>query len=89
MGHGKGAGTTEPAPVGPAGDVGPIKPGGTNFEKSPSTLVETPRVTYSWELAREQEQRLQGPCSTRCSDPRTLGHGWPLVQGRSEDLTAH
>jgi hypothetical protein len=41
------AGTTEPAPVGPAGDVGPIKPpGGT---KNPSTLVvETPRVTYTW-----------------------------------------
>ncbi len=27
MDHGKGAGTTEPAPVGPAGDAGPIKPG--------------------------------------------------------------
>ncbi len=29
MDHGKGAGTTEPASVGPAGDAGPIKPGGT------------------------------------------------------------
>jgi hypothetical protein len=37
MDHGKGAGTTEPASVGPAGDAGPIKPGGT---KTPSTLPE-------------------------------------------------
>ncbi len=29
MDHGKGAGTTEPAPVGPAGDAGPMRPGGT------------------------------------------------------------
>ncbi len=29
MGHGKGAGTTDSAPVGPTGDAGPIKPGGT------------------------------------------------------------
>ncbi len=41
MDHGKGAGTTEPAPVGPAGDsdVGPIKPGGTKnpFDLSRNT----------------------------------------------------
>ncbi len=29
MDHGKGAGKTEPAPVGPAGDAGPMRPGGT------------------------------------------------------------
>ncbi len=29
MDHGKGAGTTDPAPVGLAGDAGPMKPGGT------------------------------------------------------------
>ena len=34
MGHWQGAGTTEPAPVGPAGDAGPIKPpdGTTNLK---------------------------------------------------------
>ncbi len=35
MDHGKGAGTTEPASVGPAGDAGPIKPGGTKYTKTP------------------------------------------------------
>ena len=34
--HGKGAGTTEPAPLGPAGDAGPIKPGGTKTLIRPS-----------------------------------------------------
>ncbi len=37
MDHGKGAGTTEPAPVGPAGDAGPIKPGGTKTPFRPYT----------------------------------------------------
>ena len=37
MDHGKGAGTTEPAPVGPAGDAGDaIKPGGTKTVLRPS-----------------------------------------------------
>ena len=36
MDHGKGAGTTEPASIGPAGDAGPIKPGGT---KPPFDLI--------------------------------------------------
>jgi hypothetical protein len=39
MDHGKGAGTTEPAPVGPAGDAGPIKPGGTKTPLRPYGLV--------------------------------------------------
>jgi hypothetical protein len=36
--HGKGAGTTDSAPVGPTGDAGPIKPGGTKVYP-PSTLL--------------------------------------------------
>ena len=39
MDHGKGAGTTEPASVGPAGDAGPIKPGGTKTPLRPYGLV--------------------------------------------------
>jgi hypothetical protein len=35
MDHGKGAGMAEPAPVGHAGDAGPIKPGGTGSETPP------------------------------------------------------
>ncbi len=35
MDHGKGAGTTEPAPVGSAGDAGPIMPGGSNTPVRP------------------------------------------------------
>ena len=35
MDHGKGAGTTEPASVGPAGDAGPMRPGGTKTRVRP------------------------------------------------------
>ena len=44
MDHGKGAGTTEPAPVGPAGDAGPIKPGGTKTVLRPYCPV-----LWTWE----------------------------------------
>jgi hypothetical protein len=39
MDHGKGAGTTEPASVGPAGDAGPIKPGGTKTPLRPYARI--------------------------------------------------
>ena len=35
MDHGKGAGTTEPASVRPAGDAGPMRPGGTKTRVRP------------------------------------------------------
>ncbi len=43
MDHGKGAGTTEPAPVGPAGDAGPSS---RVVQKPPfDLLVQSPRLS--------------------------------------------
>ncbi len=38
MDHGKGAGTTDSAPVGPTGDAGPNKPGGTKTPLRPKQI---------------------------------------------------
>ena len=52
MDHGKGAGTTEPAPVGPAGDAGPMRPGGTK----PYTQLLHSESDLKTERARPREQ---------------------------------
>ena len=41
MDHGKGAGTTEPAPVGPAGDAGPSEAG---WYKNPGPTLRRPAL---------------------------------------------
>jgi hypothetical protein len=61
MDHGKGAGTTEPAPVGPAGDAGPIKQGGTKTPLRPYGIV-TLMFVNTYAIVRDpgQHETLHG-----------------------------
>jgi hypothetical protein len=85
MDHGKGAGTTEPAPVGPAGDAGPIKPGGTKTVLRPYSPPDRGVVPASLCLRMALGLALRLDCK-----PRTLRSPQAVAQrhGRSSSLAS-
>ncbi len=65
MDHGKGAGTTEPAAVRPAGDAGPIKPGGTKTRVRTYGLGAQIRLSRAFRVPASVGTRARATCRRR------------------------
>ena len=68
MDHGKGAGTTEPASVGPAGDAGPMRPGGTKTPFRPYLVYRARPVDFPGDSTR---RGLESTCTAPTGRPPT------------------